>query len=190
MVYVQVKSRVILTPEETLKVQHVADVRSNSPEETKRILQMPVKCVSSPGIWKIPAIHVLETIAAAKTDGMMPLGGVEYCYVHIIPQQKQNRLHILRSVLAFFLLFFGSLLAICWFHADVNMAQAQQTMFQILTGKENAPAFMLSIPYAIGVFMGVSLFYALLGRKGTISPLDIKMNEYHTTSEQAAGKIP
>ena len=49
---------------------------------------------------------------------------------------------------------------------------------------------LLSIPYAIGVFFGVSLFYALLGRKGTVSPLEVKLGEYRKTVEKETGKIP
>lgn len=188
MVYAQLKSRVILAPGEPLLVHHVADIKAPSADETKKLMNLPLSCPSSPGIWQIPSIHVMETLSL-HTQEITPLGPPE-CYVHLIPRKKQNKTNVLRSVIAFLLLFFGSLLAICWFHADVNMNEAQQTMFYIMTGKENAHPLMLSIPYAIGVFFGVALFYALIGRKGTISPLEIKMNEYHTTSEKAAGRIP
>ena len=41
-----------------------------------------------------------------------------------------------------------------------------------------------------GIFFGVALFYALLGRKGTVSPLEIKLAEYRQSAEQATGKTP
>lgn len=188
MIYLQLKSRVIMNPGEQLCVRHVADVISPDKTLTKRMLDVPVPCPSSPGIWKISQIHVAQSLSEYK-DTIVPMGPNE-CFVHYIPANKRNKTHILRSVLAFILLLIGSMLAISWFHADVNMTEAQKTLFRLITGKEVNNPLYLSVPYAVGVFFGVSLFYALLGKKGTISPLEIKLNEYHTTSEKAAGKVP
>ena len=189
MIYLQMKDRVILEPGEQLKIRHVADVFGTTDRKKSEYLDLPLKCPASPGIWKIPAIHAAESLIAVTDDTVVPMGSAE-CYVHYIPKKKQNRVHVIRSVFAFLLLMIGSMLAITWFHADVNMEQAQRTLFRLITGKEIENKLMLTVPYAIGVFFGISLFYALLGRKGTISPLDIKQGEYHATSEKAAGKTP
>lgn len=188
MIYLQMKNRVILDPGQQLYVHHVADVFSTDKQLSKQLMDMPVDCPANPGIWKIPQIHVTQCLSAAS-DSIIPLGPSE-CYVHFIPKNKQNHTHTIRSVFAFVLLLLGSMLAITWFHADVNMKEAQNTMFYLITGREAENQLLLSIPYAVGVFFGISLFYALLGKKGTISPLDIKLNDYHTTSEKAAGKTP
>ena len=84
----------------------------------------------------------------------------------------------------------GSALAITWFHADVNMLDAQQSLYRMLTGREAENTVWITLPYSVGVFFGVSLFYALLGRKRTIAPLDIKLNEYRQSAEQATGLTP
>lgn len=186
MIYLQLKSRVILSPQEELKVRHIADVQCDDKALERTMLNTSIPFTQSPGIWKLPAIGVIHSLTAFGQD-IVPLGEQE-CYIHIIPNEKQNRVNIPRSVFAFLLLFFGSLLAITWFHADVNMQQAQQTFYRMITGKQIENPLFLAVPYAIGVFFGVALFYTLLGKKGTISPLDIKLHEYHTSSEKAAGK--
>lgn len=188
MIYLQMKSRVILEPGEQLKIRHVADVRGESHVQTKELLDTLLVCPSSPGIWKIPVIHVMDSLRDF-VEQITPVGPPE-CYVHFIPRNKQNKVHLFRSVLAFILLMIGSMLAISWFHADVNMMDAQKNLYHIITGKEVKNTLLLSFPYAVGVFFGVSLFYALLGKKGAVSPLDIKLSEYHTTSEKATGKTP
>ena len=48
----------------------------------------------------------------------------------------------------------------------------------------------VTVPYSVGVFFGVSLFYALLGKKRTVAPLEIKLNEYRQSAEQATGLTP
>lgn len=188
MIYLQMKSRVILNPGEQLRTRHVADIHSNDKEKANQLLDLPVTCPANAGIWKISQIHVLQSLSNVS-DTVIPMGPAE-CYVHYIPEKKRNHTHVIRSAAAFFLLLIGSMLAITWFHADVNMTQAQHSLFRMITGHEVENQWLLSIPYAIGIFFGISLFYAVLGKKGTISPLDIKLNEYHTTSEKAAGKVP
>lgn len=188
MIYLQLKNRVIMNPGEQLLIRHVADVLCPDNSLSKQLLATPVPCPPNPGIWKISQIHVLQCLSDIGYD-VVPMGS-DACYVHYVPESKQNRTHRLRSVLAFILLLTGSMLAISWFHADVNMSEAQNTLFRMVTGKEVENPLLITVPYAVGVFFGVSLFYALLGKKGTISPLDIKLHEYHTTSEKSAGKVP
>lgn len=188
MIYLQMKNRVIISPEERLKIHHIADLSGSDAETLRKMMQLDVQCTSSPGIWKVPVIHAVNTISAID-ENVTPLGS-DACFVHIIPKEKQNRTHILRSVLAFCLLLFGSMLAISWFHADVNMAQAQNTLYRMITGHMPENRWMIAVPYSVGVFLGVALFYTLLGRKDTVSPLEIKLSEYHETSEKAVGKTP
>ena len=116
--------------------------------------------------------------------------GPPECFVHVVPQRQRNRTRPLRAAAAFVLLLVGSALAITWFHADVNMLDAQQGLFRLVTGREVENQWLITIPYAVGIFFGVALFYALLGRKGTVSPLEIKLAEYRQSAEQATGKTP
>ncbi len=188
MILVQMKNRVVLEPGTQLLIQHVADVKCDDQEMTNELLHLPLSCVSTPGIWRIPAIHVADTLRGFSSD--MLLLGPDECFVHLIPKNKQNRTHLLRTIFAFVLLMLGSMLAISWFHADVNMVDAQKNLFQIITGKEPENMQWITIAYAIGVFLGVFLFYAILGKKDSVSPLEIKLSEYHATSEKATGKVP
>ena len=70
------------------------------------------------------------------------------------------------------------------------MLDAQQGLFRLVTGREVENQWLITVPYAVGIFFGVALFYALLGRKGTVSPLEIKLAEYRQSAEQATGKTP
>ena len=152
------------------------------------MLDLPIPCPSTPGVWKLPALAVVQAVSPRCPQ--VQLLGPDHCFVHVVPADKRNRTHIIRTILAFLLLLVGSALAIGWFHADVNMIEAQQGLFRMITGKEADNQWLIIIPYAIGVFFGVALFYALLGRKGTVSPLEIKLEDYRKSAEGAAGKTP
>ena len=166
-------------------VRHVADAMDTSHHS---VMDLPVDCPNTAGVWRLPAMAVIKAVTPIIPD--VTLLGPPECYVHVVPENKRNRTHLIRAMLAFVLLTLGSALVITWFHADVNMLDAQQSMFRLITGREAENIWMITIPYAAGVFFGVALFYALLGRKGTTSPLAIKLEEYRKSAETSTGKTP
>ena len=76
----------------------------------------------------------------------------------------------------------GAAMGITFFHADVNMLDAQQALVSALGGGELTPV-ELAIPYSIGVFVGIGAFF-LLGGKSK-SPLALKLRDYRKQLEQA-----
>jgi len=185
LLYLQLKARTTLPPDQQLLVHHVADALDTGGVD---IMDLPVSCPQTPGVWRLPAVALVQAVSGVCPD--VTILGPPECFVHVIPREKENKTHLIRTVLAFLLLMVGSALAITWFHADVNMLEAQQGLYRLITGKTVENTWLITIPYAIGVFFGVSLFYALLGKKGTTSPLEIKLEEYHQSAEQATGRIP
>lgn len=185
MIYVQLKARVVLSPGDPIKMHDIADIWG---DETGKLMDLPIECPSSPGIWRLPALSVIKALSPFRPE--IHILGPSECFVHIIPPKQRDRTHLIRAVFAFLLLMIGSAFSITWFHADVNMAQAQQNIYRMFTGHDAGDPLLLSIPYAIGVFFGVMLFYSLLGRKGTVSPLEIKLSEYRKSIEKETGKIP
>lgn len=184
MLYVQMKERLYVQPGETLRVMDVADVLGDQAEQAKK-LHMDVDL--SEGIWRIPA--------TALVQALLPLGqevsvlGADEIFIHV-SRKKRDASHPIRAALAFCILFFGSALAIAWFHADVGMEDAQQQFVRMLTGRETEHPLMMAAPYALGVALGVGGYYALLPGKKTVSPLDIKLGEYRSKEEKTAGRIP
>ena len=185
MVYVQLKERVNLEPGTAVRVHHVADVLQ---PDDKNWMDLPVPCPQTAGVWKLPAMAVIQALSDVCSEITM-LGPPE-CFVHVIPRSKRNVGHTLRAAMAFIFLLIGSALAITWFHADVNMLDAQQSLYRLICGHDAPNQRFITIHYAIGVFFGVALFYALLGRRGTVSPLEIKLEEYRQTTEKATGQTP
>ena len=185
MLYLQMKTRATKRPGETLFVRDVADARDS---ENAQVMDLPVECPQKEGVWRLPAMAVVQAVMGVCPE-VAVLGPGE-CFVHIVPENKRNRTRPLRTALAFLLLMAGSALAITWFHADVNMLDAQQSLYRMITGREIDNYQWITIPYSVGVFFGVSLFYALLGRKRTVAPLEIKLEEYRKSAEQATGLTP
>ena len=185
LLYLQLKKRATIAPGEQLFVHHVADALDTGGTD---VMNLPVDCPKTPGVWRLPAMAVIQAVSSACRQ--VEFIGPSECFIHIIPPSKRNRTHIFRTILAFLLLMIGSALAITWFHADVNMIEAQRGLYRLITGKDVDNMWLITIPYAIGVFIGVALFYSLLGKKHTVSPLEIKLEDYRQSAEEAMGKTP
>ena len=185
MLYLQMKARTVIRPGEQLLVRHVADALDS---DQAKVTDLPIPCTRNPGVWRLPAMAVVKAVLDVCPD--VEVMGPAECFVHILPENKRNRTQPLRTAFAFLVLLAGSALAITWFHADVNMLDAQQALFRFITGHQAENAWLITGPYAAGVFFGVSLFYALLGKRRSVAPLEIKLEEYRQAAEQASGLTP
>ena len=185
MLYLQLKARATVKPGEQFLVRHIADALD---AQGAPVMDMPVECSKNEGVWRLPAMALVKAVLPVCPD--MAVLGPSECFVHIVPENKRNRTHALRTGLAFLILMAGSALAITWFHADVNMMDAQQSLYRLITGRQAENPWLITAPYAVGVFLGVSLYYALLGRRRTVAPLEIKLEEYRQSAEQVSGLTP
>ena len=185
MLYLQLKARATVRPGEQLLLRHIADALDSRGE---KVMDLPVECTKKEGVWRLPAMAAIKAVLPVCPD--VTLLGPSECFVHVLPKEKRNLTRPLRTALAFLVLMVGSALAITWFHADVNMMDAQQSLYRLITGRQPENPWLITGPYAGGIFLGVSLFYALLGKKRTVAPLEIKLEEYRQSAEQASGLTP
>ena len=185
MLYLQLKARATKRPGEALFVRDVADARDS---QGAQVMDLPVECPAKEGVWRLPAMAVVKAVVKVCPE-VAVLGPAE-CFLHIVPKAKRNQVRPVRTAFAFLILLVGSALAITWFHADVNMLDAQQSLFRLITGHQAENPWLITAPYALGVFFGVALFYALLGKRRSVAPLEIKLEEYRHAAEQVSGLTP
>lgn len=113
--------------------------------------------------------------------------GADVCYVHRIKARGKDFLRPVRTAAALLILLLGSALGLTWFHADVNMPQAQADVYAAITGAPPDDVRLITIPYCVGVALGVCVFYAIPFPHQT-TPLEVKLTEYQEDMEKAEGK--
>lgn len=182
MIYVQLRPRVTIETGQPLHLGAAATLIG--PEEAARL---PLPCPDEPGIWKLTALHVTRALHEAYPQEEITLVGADVCYVHRAKSLKRDPTRILRTAFVFLLLCLGGALGLAWFHADVDMPRAQAAVYEALTGEEPSDPRLITVPYAIGVALGVAVFYALPSRKAT-TPLEIKLTEYQEDMEKTEGR--
>ncbi len=182
MIYVQLQNRAKVEMGQKLPLGAAAGLIA--PRGTENLI---LPCPEERGIWKLEAIQVAQVIQKAYPQESITLMGADICYVHRIKATGRDLTRPLRTAAAFLILLLGGALGLAWFHADVDMPRAQFAVYEALTGEEPTDTRLITIPYAVGVALGVAVFYALPSRKAT-TPLEVKLTEYQEDMEKTEGR--
>lgn len=182
MVFCQLQDRAKLGMDQPLQLGDVT--RSTLPEKLTR-LELP--CPNKAGVWKLTALDCAAALQKALPQETITMLGADVCYVHRVHIRQHDRTKWLRTAAAFLILLMGSALGLSWFHSDVDMPTAQLLVYRILTGRELENPLLVTIPYCIGVALGVGVFYALPAMK-TTTPLEVKLTQYQEDLEKTEGK--
>ena len=129
MIYVQLRARVKLAQGETLHVADAAKVLGS-----EKAGHCSLFCPTAPGVYTLDAIAVAKALKKVFPQEDISLIGAEVCYVHRIKARGKDFLRPVRTVAALLILLLGSALGLTWFHADVNMPQAQADVYAAITG--------------------------------------------------------
>ena len=182
MIYVQLNNRAKVTMGQPLRLGDAAKLIA--PEGAQAL---PLPCPEKEGVWKLLALDVTKALRQAYPQEAVTLMGADVCYVHRVMEKKRDLLRPLRTAAAFLILCLGGALGLAWFHSDVDMPHAQAAVYEALTGQAPQDLRLITIPYAIGVALGVSVFYALPSRTAT-TPLEVKLTEYQEDMEKTEGR--
>ena len=182
MIYVQLQNRAKVETGQTLHLGAAARVIGPQGAE-----HLPLPCPDQEGVWKLEAILVTQALQAKYPQEAITLLGADVCYVHRVKAPHRDVTKPLRTAAAFLILCLGGALGLCWFHADVNMPEAQFALYEAVTGETVPDARLITIPYAVGVALGVAVFYALPSRRAT-TPLEVKLTEYQEDMEKTEGR--
>ncbi len=132
------------------------------------------------GVRVVSALDMVRAVRTLDQSADVRIIGPDTTVVRPHLQQSRGRSTVMAIGVAV-LLFFGAMLAIMFFHADVEMGVVHQGLYQMVTGQEIERPLILQIPYSIGVGLGVLLFFNSLSSRqpsSDPSPLDIQMYAY------------
>ena len=168
MIYVQLRARVKLAQGETLHVADAAKVLGS-----EKAGHCSLFCPTSPGVYTLDAIAVAKALKKVFPQEDISLIGAEVCYVHRIKARGKDFLRPVRTAAA---------LLILLLEEDAGL--------HFLLRLDGAPpddVRLITIPYCIGVALGVCVFYAIPFPHQT-TPLEVKLTEYQEDMEKAEGK--
>lgn len=153
-------------------------------KENNFIGRNPAKEIYSGGVVTLTLVEIIEIIKK-DMEGIQifPIGRTFTTIQYKDRREKGvgGLLVVIKGVLTSFLLFIGSGLAIMYFHEDVNMHKVHDTILRTVSGPRTINPFWLSIPYSLGIGLGIAFFFDIFSGKRSLSPpnpLEIGLHKY------------
>lgn len=180
IIYLRMRHRVFIEPNETVRLGHVAHIVGSS-KIRKELAQLPLHEVkpNDCNFIVIDAMHAIDAVYSFDRSLDVQIVGPAQSIVEVrLPKKTLAPIYFCG---VWVLLFIGAALAIMNFHEDVSMQAVQQKIFKIITGKDEANPLILQIPYSFGLGIGMILFFNHLFKKKfneEPSPLEVEMFNY------------
>ena len=186
-VYIKPRESFVAPVEVPISLGMLAEIASDDSELERQLRGRPLlrPLTEGQGAVIVSALDLVRSVQASRRGLDIRLFGPQSTVVR--PRIRQSpfwaRFWLVGVSL---LLFFGAMLAIMFFHADVEMQEVHQAIYELVTGDEVDRPWLLQIPYAFGVGLGVLLFFNSLSRRkpsSDPSPLDIQMYLYDQSTD-------
>lgn len=179
-IYIRMRNRVLAKQEESIYLDDIAQIIA--PETIiSRLKKLKVHQISinDRNIVIIDVMKVIRLISNLIENADVQTIGPAQTIIEVILKKKQMSVPFF--ILIWFLLFFGSAMAIMNFHDDVSMRSVQEKLYKIITGVEDSKPWIFQIPYSIGLGLGMILFFNHVFQKRINeepSPLEVEMFNY------------
>lgn len=150
-------------------------------DETKDWKSIPLLTVKTKkdGPIVLDILEIVKKIEQNFSDLSIQVLGHTEMVLEVIQERKPY--HYFIFFITWLLLFVGAGVAIIYFHEDVSMHQVHELLYYVLTGQKSEHHLLFSIPYSLGLGLGMVLFYNHLFKKSfdaEPSPLEIEMLQY------------
>ncbi|OLS40177.1 stage V sporulation protein AA [Bacillus sp. MRMR6] len=182
-IYIRMRNRVLVKPGETIFLSDLAQVIA--PETViPQLKKVPIYQITEDdkNIVIIDVMKIIGIISQLVKDTEIQTVGPPQTIIEVVYKKKMMTYPLF--LLIWFLLFFGSAMAIMNFHDDVSMQSVQEKLYTIITGVKDPKPWIFQIPYSIGLGLGMILFFNHVFKKRINeepSPLEVEMFNYQTS---------
>jgi stage V sporulation protein AA len=182
-IYIRMRNRVLVKPGETIYLADLAQVIA--PESViPQLKKLPIYQITEDdkNIVIIDVMKIIGKISQLVRDAEIQTVGPPQTIIEVVYKKKMMSYPLF--LLIWFLLFFGSAMAIMNFHDDVSMQSVQEKLYTIITGVKDPKPWIFQIPYSIGLGLGMVLFFNHVFKKRINeepSPLEVEMFNYQTS---------
>jgi len=179
-IYIYLKNTLELSLYEEIQLQDIAEIWTVGVEETK-FDHINFGNLGEREYFMITALDILKRLKEEFPDCQVQIMGSSEIWVtkEKIPKSAKPS-NFIKVCLVALLLFVGGAMAIMNYHADVNMPEVHKKVYYLITGIETDNTLMVSVPYSLGIGIGIAVFFNHfpLGRKDNPNPLELEMFTY------------
>jgi stage V sporulation protein AA len=188
--YICVKKKLAIDTTKDIIVGNCAEVFCTSLKLKELIENIKVKDRNIEEDWdRISAIQITELILRKYPNiDLDVLGEPEILLEYKSQENKKPLIEFIKVALVCIVLFLGAGIAIVNFHEDVNTRATMEKLYYTITGEKNEKNLIMTIPYSIGIGVGVITFFTKVlstskRRKMEPGPMEIELYLYDQDME-------
>lgn len=189
-IYLRAYERKTVEAQKWVSIAEIADVAA-PPEVKAKVEAMKIFCVPEPqkkGRYVITIIEIINMIWEQYPGASIQSVGdadvvIEY---NPKPSKPKDLWEWLKVIGVCIIIFSGACIAIMTYNTDTSLGRTFIILNQMFTGKEVEQPFLLTIPYSIGISVGIIVFFNHIGfRKITEdpTPMQVEMKKYEKDVE-------
>lgn len=190
ILYVKVEQNVPVSKRD-LKLKDVATLYSSNTAMVQKLEKEPFYTIPNEGpkltmftVTKVyEAVHKLYPKITIENLGEMDF------IVEYEGEKKPGRVwEIVKVILVTAVVFFGAAFTIMTFNEDVNVSKVFEKVYQLVTGRPQTGSSVLEISYAIGLPVGILVFYNHFKKrdiKNDPTPIQVEMRTYEEQMNKA-----
>lgn len=136
----------------------------------------------------ISMVKIIEKLTQMSPGLTVESLGETSIVLERIPQTKyKGALVVWKIILVAAISFFGTAFTIMAFHNDVGISDVFMQIYEIITGEKSNGCTILEISYAIGLSLGIIIFYNHIGGRRLTkdpTPIEVEMRNYERDVNQ------
>lgn len=190
ILYVKVEQNIPVTKRE-LTLKDVATLYSVNKSMVQKLEKEPFYTIPKDGqkLTMFTITKVYETIHKLYPQITIEnLGELDFIVEYEEGKKPSKAWEYVKVVLVTAVVFFGAAFTIMTFNEDVNVSGVFEKIYQIVTGEVKTGGSILEISYAIGMPIGIIVFYNHFKRrdiKNDPTPIQIEMRTYEEQMNKA-----
>lgn len=190
ILYVKAEQNVAVKKKD-LKIKDVATLYSSNTAMVQKLEKEPFYTLSGDckTLTMFTVTKIYEAIHKVYPKIQIENLGETDFIVEYEPQQKERKwLEGLKTVLVAVIVLIGSAFTIMTFNEDVNVAGVFDRIYHMVTGEVKAGGTILEISYAIGLPIGILVFYNHFKKrdiKNDPTPIQVEMRTYEEQMNKA-----
>lgn len=190
ILYVKVEQNIPVTKRD-LKLKDVATLYSTNTTMVQKLEKEPFYTLPPDGekLTMFTITKVYEAIHRVYPDVTIENLGEQDFIVECETGKKPSKAwEYTKSVLVAFIVFFGAAFTIMTFNEDVNVSGVFEKIYLTFTGEVHTGGSILEICYAIGIPIGIIVFYNHFKRrdiKNDPTPIQVEMRTYEEQMNKA-----
>lgn len=192
VIYIRPYKKATIDKNTLVRIKDIADVYA-PPSLKVKVEGLPVLNIPEPtkkAHYLITIITIIKVIINNCNDVQVQNVGEMDVVIDYTPKaiKTNNLLEWLKVTAVSIVVFAGATIAIMTYNTDVSLAKTFTTLNKIFTGKEVDNPILITIPYSLGIALGVVIFFNHIGKKKITddpTPMQVEMSQYETGVEES-----